>query len=75
VDVTDTGIGISADDLPHVFDRFFRVDRSRARAGGGSGLGLTIARYLVEAHGGRIWAVSPGPGYGSTFSFTLPIAG
>jgi histidine kinase len=74
VDVTDTGIGIAAGDLPQVFDRFFRVDRSRARAGGGSGLGLTIARYLIEAHGGRIWASSPGPGQGSTFSFTLPIA-
>jgi signal transduction histidine kinase len=75
VDVTDTGIGIAPADLPHVFDRFFRVDRSRARAGGGSGLGLTIARYLVEAHGGRIWASSPGPGQGTTFSFTLPTAG
>jgi histidine kinase len=75
IDVTDTGVGIAATDLPHVFDRFFRVDRSRARAGGGSGLGLTIARYLVEAHGGRIWASSPGPGQGSTFSFTLPISG
>ncbi|MDR7542983.1 MAG: ATP-binding protein [Armatimonadota bacterium] len=74
VDVTDTGIGIAPEHLPHVFERFFRVERSRTRAGGGSGLGLTIARYLVEAHGGRIWASSPGPGRGSTFSFTLPIA-
>jgi len=74
VDVADTGIGIASEHLPHVFERFFRVDRSRTRAGGGSGLGLTIARYLVEAHGGRIWASSPGPGRGSTFSFTLPIA-
>ncbi|MDR7417917.1 MAG: ATP-binding protein [Armatimonadota bacterium] len=74
LDVTDTGIGIAAEHLPHVFERFYRVDRSRARAGGGSGLGLTIARYLVEAHGGRIWASSAGPGQGSTFSFTLPTA-
>jgi histidine kinase len=74
VDVTDTGVGVAAEHLAHLFDRFYRVDRSRARAGGGSGLGLTIARYLVEAHGGRIWASSPGPGQGSTFSFLLPIA-
>lgn len=72
VDVTDTGIGIAVDQLPHVFERFYRADRSRARAGGGSGLGLTIARYLVEAHGGRIWASSPGLRRGSTFSLTLP---
>lgn len=74
VDVTDTGIGIPPEHVPHVFERFYRVDRSRSRAGGGSGLGLTIAQYLVEAHGGRIWAASPGPGSGSTFSFTLPAA-
>jgi histidine kinase len=74
IDVTDTGIGIAPEHRSHLFDRFYRVDRSRARAGGGSGLGLTIARYLVEAHGGRIWASSPGIGKGSTFSFTLPIA-
>lgn len=75
VDVQDTGIGIDAKHLAHVFERFYRVDRSRARTGGGSGLGLTIARYLVEAHGGEIRASSPGPGRGSTFSFTLPAAG
>ncbi|HJW89753.1 MAG TPA: ATP-binding protein, partial [Anaerolineales bacterium] len=60
--------------LPHVFDRFYRVDKSRSRAGGGSGIGLTIARYLVEAHGGRIWASSRGPGQGSLFAFSLPAA-
>jgi histidine kinase len=75
VDVTDTGMGIAGEHIPHLFERFYRVDRSRARAGGGSGLGLTIARYLVEAHGGRVWASSPGPGQGSTFSFTLPVIG
>ncbi|HKZ82173.1 MAG TPA: ATP-binding protein [Anaerolineae bacterium] len=72
--VSDTGIGISAEHLPHVFARFYRVDKSRSRAGGGSGIGLTIAKHLVEAHGGRIWAASPGPGQGSTFTFTLPVA-
>jgi two-component system sensor histidine kinase BaeS len=74
VSVTDNGIGISAEHLPFIFTRFYRVDRSRSRAGGGSGIGLTIARHLVEAHGGRIWAESAGPGQGSTFTFTLPLA-
>jgi histidine kinase len=71
--VRDTGIGISAEHLPHIFDRFYRVDKSRSRARGGSGVGLTIAKYLVEAHGGRIWAESEGEGKGSTFIFTLPL--
>ncbi len=75
IEVEDTGVGIAPEHLPHIFERFFRVDRSRARSGGGSGLGLTIARYLVEAHGGSIQAASPGPGRGSTFTFTLPTAG
>ena len=70
--IKDTGIGIPADALPHLFTRFYRVDKSRSRAGGGSGIGLTIARHLVEAHGGRIWAESPGSGLGSAFTFTLP---
>ena len=73
--VRDTGAGISAEHLPHLFERFYRADTSRARASGGSGIGLTIAKYLVEAHGGRIWAESPGPGQGATFNFTLPRAG
>jgi signal transduction histidine kinase len=72
--VEDTGIGIPAEDLLHVFERFYRVDKSRSRARGGSGVGLTIARYLVEAHGGEIRASSEGPGRGSTFQFTLPVA-
>lgn len=72
--IRDTGIGIPAEHLPHIFTRFYRVDKSRSRAGGGSGIGLTIAKHLVEAHGGRIWAESAGPGRGSTFTFTLPIA-
>ena len=72
--VADTGIGIPLEHLPHVFTRFYRVDKSRSRARGGSGIGLTIARHLVEVHGGRIWAESAGSGQGSTFTFTLPIA-
>jgi two-component system sensor histidine kinase BaeS len=72
--VADTGIGIPAEHLPHLFTRFYRVDKSRSRAGGGSGIGLTISRYLVEAHGGTISAESGGPGTGSTFTFTLPVA-
>lgn len=64
VNVQDSGVGIAAENLMHVFDRFYRVDRSRSRISGGSGIGLTIARYLVEAHGGRIWVESPGEGKG-----------
>jgi two-component system sensor histidine kinase BaeS len=73
ISVRDSGIGIPAEHLPFLFTRFYRVDKSRSRVGGGSGIGLTIAKYLVEAHGGRIWAESPGPRQGSTFTFTLPI--
>jgi two-component system sensor histidine kinase BaeS len=74
ISVHDTGMGIPPEHLPHIFDRFYRADASRSRrAGGGSGIGLTIARALVEAHGGRIWAESAGEGQGSTFTFTLPI--
>ena len=72
--VTDTGIGISREHLPHVFDRFYRVDKSRSRAGGGSGIGLTIARHLVEAHGGRIGVESEEAGKGSAFVILLPLA-
>jgi two-component system sensor histidine kinase BaeS len=74
ITVTDSGIGIAVEHLPLLFTRFYRVDKSRSRAGGGSGIGLTIAKHLIEAHGGRIWAESPGPGQGSTFTFTLPLA-
>jgi signal transduction histidine kinase len=73
VSVSDTGEGIPAEDLPHIFERLYRVDKSRARATGGSGLGLTIAKRLVEAHGGKI-TVQSKLGKGSRFSFTLPIA-
>jgi histidine kinase len=74
VAIQDSGIGIPAAHLPHIFTRFYRVDKSRSRAGGGSGIGLTSARPLVEAHGGRLWAASAGEGKGSTFTFSLPVA-
>ena len=71
--VADTGIGIPSEHLEFLFARFYRVDKSRSRVGGGSGIGLTIAKHLVEAHGGRIWAESAGPDLGSTFTFSLPV--
>jgi len=71
--VCDSGSGIDPADLPYIFDRFYRADRSRTRGSGGAGLGLAIARRIVEAHSGRIWAVSA-PGQGTTVSFTLPLA-
>ncbi len=69
--VQDTGIGISPEDLPHIFDRFYRVDRSRARHRGGAGLGLSITAWIVQLHGGRI-DVESTPGAGSTFTLWLP---
>jgi two-component system sensor histidine kinase BaeS len=71
VDVSDTGVGIAADDLPHVFDRFWRADRSRSRATGGSGVGLAVVQRLVAAHGGRI-DVESEPGRGTSFHVWLP---
>jgi histidine kinase len=73
ISIRDTGIGLSADHLPHIFNRFYRTDKSRTRASGGSGIGLTIALALVKAHHGRIWAESEGEGKGTSFHFTLPI--
>ncbi|MBI4282528.1 MAG: HAMP domain-containing protein [Chloroflexi bacterium] len=73
VTVADTGVGIPPEELPRVFERFYRVDHSRTRATGGAGLGLTIAKQLVEAHGGTIRAESE-PGKGSRFIFELPLA-
>ena len=70
--VADSGDGITAEHLRHVFDRFYRADTARNRAQGGSGIGLTITRALVEAHGGHISATSAGPGQGSTFTIRLP---
>jgi two-component system, OmpR family, sensor histidine kinase BaeS len=72
VSVHDTGIGVKPEQLPFVFDRFYRADRSRARLTGGAGLGLAIVKQLVQAMGGTVSAESQ-PGVGSTFSFTLPI--
>ena len=69
--VSDTGPGIAAEDLPHVFERFYRADKSRARAEGRAGLGLAICKAIVEAHGGAISAGSV-PGAGACFTFRLP---
>ncbi len=71
--VSDTGRGIAPEDLPHVFDRFYRADRSRTRGSGGAGLGLAITRQIVAAHGGLIWAESA-LGQGTTISIALPVA-
>ena len=72
VAITDTGIGIPAEDIPFIFDRFYRVDKSRSRAEGGTGLGLAICRHIAEAHGGKI-EVESQVGVGSTFSVWLPL--
>jgi signal transduction histidine kinase len=70
--VADSGPGISSEDLPHIFERFYRGDRSRTRESGGSGLGLAIVRRLVEAHGGRVWAANK-EGGGAIFTLALPL--
>jgi two-component system phosphate regulon sensor histidine kinase PhoR len=72
VTVTDTGPGIPPEDLPHIFERFYRVDKGRSREKGGTGLGLSIVKHAVQLHGGRVWAESV-PGEGSAFHFTLPL--
>ncbi len=71
--VSDTGIGIPQDDLPYIFERFYRTDKSRSRTTGGSGIGLTIAKSIIDAHGGKI-SVKSEPGRGSQFTVTLPKA-
>ena len=70
--VADTGEGIAAQHLPHVFERFYRAEAARDRTSGGSGIGLAISKALVEAHGGTLTAASEGAGRGSTFTITLP---
>jgi signal transduction histidine kinase len=72
--VSDTGVGLAPEHREHLFERFYRVDKSRSRALGGSGIGLTIAKALAEAMEGNMDATSPGMGRGSTFTFSLPIA-
>ncbi len=72
--ITDTGSGIPAEHLPHIFERFYRADRSRSRATGGTGLGLAIAHAIVEAHSGTLVAHSEGAGKGATFIISLPIS-
>ncbi len=72
VTVADTGIGIAPSDLPHIFERFYQADVARTRGRSGAGLGLSIARWIVDQHGGEITAAS-GPGKGSTFTVRLPL--
>jgi signal transduction histidine kinase len=71
--ISDNGIGMPEGEPDRIFTRFYRVEKSRSRSGGGSGIGLTIARHLAEAHGGKIWAFSDGVGTGSTFTIMLPV--
>jgi two-component system phosphate regulon sensor histidine kinase PhoR len=72
VEVEDTGIGIPAESLPRVFERFYRVDKARSREMGGTGLGLAIVKHIIEAYGGNVGVASQ-PGQGSRFFFTLPV--
>jgi len=75
ITVTDTGQGLLPDVAPHIFDRFRQADSTITRQYGGLGLGLAIVRHIVELHGGAVQATSDGPGLGSTFSVSLPVAG
>ena len=70
--VADTGMGIAAEHLPHLFERFYRADPARARADGGSGLGLAIAEWITQGHGGQI-SVASELGHGSTFTVRIPL--
>src|SRR4030095_6446551 len=72
--VRDTGIGISSDILPHLFDMFMQAAPGSMQSQGGLGIGLTLVKNLVEMHGGKVKASSPGPGKGSEFVVTLPVA-
>jgi signal transduction histidine kinase len=75
ISVRDEGQGISADALPRIFEPFFRGDAARVTSGGGLAIGLSLVHNLIELHGGRIHATSGGPGKGSEFVLTLPLAG
>ena len=72
ISVTDSGIGIDPGKISQVFSRFVQLDASRARNYEGTGLGLSLTKQLVELHGGKIWAQSPGLDQGATFSFIIP---
>src|SRR5258708_21708083 len=73
VSVKDTGIGIPEDELPRIFDRFYRVDKARTRQAGGAGIGISLGRSIAEAHGGSILVESPSGG-GAKFQGVLPVA-
>jgi signal transduction histidine kinase len=73
VTVADTGQGISAEDLPYIFNRYYRGTRPAEKRAGGSGIGLAVVKELVEAHQGRVW-VDSADGKGSSFHFTLPVS-
>lgn len=73
--VTDTGIGIRAEDLPRLFQEFAQLETTAAKHHEGTGLGLALTKRLVELHGGRIWAESEGEGRGATFTALLPLGG
>lgn len=73
ISVSDTGLGIPSQDIPRIFERFYRVDSARSRDQGGTGLGLSIVKHIVQLHGGTV-AVTSAPGQGSVFSFTLQAA-
>ena len=74
ISVCDSGIGIKREDLERIFKSFEQVDSESNRHYQGTGLGLSLTRNLIELHKGKIWAESPGPDQGSTFSFTLPLS-
>jgi PAS domain S-box-containing protein len=74
LEIEDNGIGIAAENIPKIFNKFYQVDSTYTRAAGGVGLGLAICKEIVEAHGGKIWAESAGLGWGTKLTFTLPVA-